>query len=291
MRPSIVSSGIRKLRVLCFHGFRTNGLIMETQLKKLDQSVLDLMEMTCLDAPYPALGKSDVEGIFPPPYYEWFQFKETENGPVFTNLKECIEIITEHMEKHGPYDGLVGFSQGAFLCGALAGMQQQGLALTSVPKLRFVIIISGGVLNGEHEWKSCYSDPIKCASVHLIGICYALEEFMVYEVCTTIYNGFSLWQCCKAGSRDFLKARNEDLLQKYENPVVIRHDARHTVPRLGVEAVLPMKKFLENVLVSIKEEEDYGYFANITEDHNDHKEHIADRSSEWAYDYETTVLA
>ncbi|KAH7388394.1 hypothetical protein KP509_16G073800 [Ceratopteris richardii] len=250
MRPSIVSSGIRKLRVLCFHGFRTNGLIMETQLKKLDQSVLDLMEMTCLDAPYPALGKSDVEGIFPPPYYEWFQFKE-----------ECIEIITEHMEKHGPYDGLVGFSQGAFLCGALAGMQQQGLALTSVPKLRFVIIISGGVLNGEHEWKSCYSDPIKCASVHLIG------------------------------SRDFLKARNEDLLQKYENPVVIRHDARHTVPRLGVEAVLPMKKFLENVLVSIKEEEDYGYFANITEDHNDHKEHIADRSSEWAYDYETTVLA
>jgi len=28
------------------------------------------------DGKYPAGGKSDIEGIFPPPYYEWFQFEK-----------------------------------------------------------------------------------------------------------------------------------------------------------------------------------------------------------------------
>lgn len=28
------------------------------------------------DGKFPAGGKSDIEGIFPPPYYEWFQFEK-----------------------------------------------------------------------------------------------------------------------------------------------------------------------------------------------------------------------
>ncbi|MCO5570644.1 hypothetical protein L7F22_024371 [Adiantum nelumboides] len=220
------SSHRQKLKVLCLHGFRTSGIIMETQLRKLDRTVLDLLDMTCLDAPYAANGKSDVEGIFQPPYFEWFQFKKTEAGTIFTHLRECIQFISDFMEKHGPFDGIVGFSQGAFLSAALAGMQQQGLALTSIPQLRFVIVISGGVLDGEHEWKDCYSEPIKCPSVHFIG------------------------------TRDFLLPRNEELLQKFDNPIVIRHEARHTVPRLDATAVLPMKKFLERMLNASKEEQD-----------------------------------
>jgi len=30
------------------------------------------------DGKFPAGGKSDIEGIFPPPYYEWFQFEKVE---------------------------------------------------------------------------------------------------------------------------------------------------------------------------------------------------------------------
>ena len=29
---------------------------------------------TFLDAPFPCRGRSDVEGIFSPPYYEWFTY-------------------------------------------------------------------------------------------------------------------------------------------------------------------------------------------------------------------------
>eukprot|EP00250_Pteridium_aquilinum_P017338 c23580_g1_i1 orf=139-732(+) len=174
----------RKLRVLCLHGFRTNASIMKTQLAKWDRSVIDLLDLVFLNAPYPAAGESDVEGFFPPPFYEWFRYEKTEIGAVnyktlkeciqagevtYRNLKECIQFISDFMETQGPFDGLLGFSQGSILAAALAGMQQQGLALTSSPALRFVIIISGGVLKGDHDFKGCYSEPIRCPSVHLIG--------------------------------------------------------------------------------------------------------------------------
>lgn len=216
----------QKMRVLCLHGFRTSAEIMETQLAKLDRSVLDLLDMVFLDGPYPAEGKSDVEGFFAPPYYEWFQFDRNEKDVNYRNLDECIQIISDFMETQGPFDGLVGFSQGAFLAAALAGMQQQGLALTSVPTLRFVMIISGGSLEGEHPWKGCYSKPIQCPSVHLIG------------------------------ENDFLKSRNEELLLKFQDPIVVRHGAKHTVPRLDATAVLPIKNFLEYVS-TVKEEKDH----------------------------------
>lgn len=66
----------RKPRFLCLHGFRTSGLILETQLGKWPESVRRNFDLVFLDGPFPAQGKSDVEGIFEPPYYEWFQFNK-----------------------------------------------------------------------------------------------------------------------------------------------------------------------------------------------------------------------
>jgi calmodulin len=94
------------------------------------------------DGIYPAGGKSDIEGIFPPPYFEWFQFNKvncSDGTPVgfsasqilrssfslatilnvhpmqefteYTNLDECISYLCDYMVKNGPFDGLLGFSQ------------------------------------------------------------------------------------------------------------------------------------------------------------------------------------
>ena len=56
---------------------------MKIQLHKWPQSVLDRLDLVFLDAPFPCQGKSDVEGIFDPPYYEWFQFNKV-SCPLFT---------------------------------------------------------------------------------------------------------------------------------------------------------------------------------------------------------------
>lgn len=67
---------VRKPRFLCLHGFRTSAEIMKIQLHKWPKSVIDRLDLVFLDAPFPCQGKSDVEGIFDPPYYEWFQFNK-----------------------------------------------------------------------------------------------------------------------------------------------------------------------------------------------------------------------
>lgn len=70
----------RKPRVLCLHGFRTSGQILKTQLNNnWPQSLLQNIDFFFPDAPFPANGKSGVEGVFDPPYYEWFQSNKVEN--------------------------------------------------------------------------------------------------------------------------------------------------------------------------------------------------------------------
>lgn len=233
-RPCRVDSrsSRKKLRVLCLHGFRTSAAILQKQLmKKWDSSLLELLDMTFLDAPFPCRGKSEVEGIFPPPYYEWFQYNIIFTE--YTGLEECIDYISSFMYEHGPFDGLLGFSQGAVLSAALAGLQQKSLALSRHPPLRFVLIISGAMFKQEKVKQDCYSDIIRCPSVHFIG------------------------------ANDWLKPKNEELRQVFESPTVVRHGAKHTMPKLDDEASAVLRTFLTGML---EESASSNYESSLRED-------------------------
>ncbi|PKI73555.1 hypothetical protein CRG98_006136 [Punica granatum] len=143
----------RKPRFLCLHGFRTSGEILRTQINKWPESVLQRVDLVFPDGPFPAEGKSDVEGIFDPPYYEWFQFNKEFTE--YTNFEECLEYIEDCIVKHGPIDGLLGFSQ--------------GMALKKVPKIKFIIIIGGAKFKGPSVADHAYSSPISCPSLHFLG--------------------------------------------------------------------------------------------------------------------------
>jgi len=213
-------AGRKKLRVLCLHGFRTSGSILEKQVGKWDRSVLERLDLCFLDAPFPAEGKSDVEDHFPPPYYEWFQFNREFTE--YRNMDECMAYIEEYMIEHGPFDGLLGFSQGAILSAGLAGLQSKGLALTKVPPLQFVIIVSGGKFKSNNISQAAYSSAIKCPSVHFLG------------------------------EKDFLKPFGEDLLGSFVDPVVIKHPRAHTVPRLDEEGLRTMSYFLDKLEENVR---------------------------------------
>ncbi|XP_073103700.1 uncharacterized protein [Elaeis guineensis] len=203
-------------RFLCLHGFRTSGEIMRTQVlgKWLDH-VTARLDLFFADAPFPAEGKSDVEGIFPPPYYEWFQFDSAFLN--YRNFDECLAYIEELMIKHGPFDGLMGFSQGAILSAALPGLQARGLALTRVPKVKYVVIIAGAKLQSPVVAEKAYASKIECPSLHFIG------------------------------EKDFLKTHGERLLASFVDPFVIRHPKGHTVPRLDDKSLATMLDFLQKI--------------------------------------------
>ncbi|AEE84896.1 dihydrofolate reductase [Arabidopsis thaliana] len=157
----------RKPRFLCLHGFRTSGEIMKIQLHKWPKSVIDRLDLVFLDAPFPCQGKSDVEGIFDPPYYEWFQFNKEFTE--YTNFEKCLEYLEDRMIKLGPFDGLIGFSQGAILSGGLPGLQAKGIAFQKVPKIKFVIIIGGAKLKSAKLAENAYSSSLETLSLHFLG--------------------------------------------------------------------------------------------------------------------------
>nr|GEW35277.1 hypothetical protein [Tanacetum cinerariifolium] len=95
---------------MCLHGYRTSGVILQKPiLEKWPQFLLDQLDLVFMDGPYPAQGKAAVEGIFEPPFYEWFQADEEYKE--FYNFEECLAKVEEFMLNHGPFDGVLGFSQ------------------------------------------------------------------------------------------------------------------------------------------------------------------------------------
>ncbi|XP_004490411.2 uncharacterized protein [Cicer arietinum] len=211
----------RKPRFLCLHGFRTSAEIMKTQMHKWPQSVLDKLDLVFLDAPFPCKGKSLVEGIFDPPYYEWFQFNEETTE--YYNFDECLQYIEDFMIKHGPFDGLLGFSQGSVLAAALPGLQEKGIALTKVPKVKFVIIIAGIKSRSPLLAEKAYFPPISCPSLHFLG------------------------------EKDFLKHFGKQLLEYFVEPVAIYHSKGHTVPRLDDKSLNTVMNFIEKIQKDISE--------------------------------------
>ncbi|GAA0171531.1 esterase [Lithospermum erythrorhizon] len=199
----------RKPRFLCLHGFRTSGDILKKQVfAKWPSSVVEQLDLVFVDAPFACQGKSDVEGIFDPPYYEWFQYNKEFTE--YTNFEECLTYIEDCMVKYGPFDGLLGFSQGAILSGALPGLQSKGLGLTKVDKINFVIIIGGAKFKNPSVAENAYSSKIQCPSVHFLG------------------------------ETDFLREHGIELLESYVDPVVIHHPKGHTIPRFGDDKSLEM---------------------------------------------------
>ncbi|XP_038716311.1 dihydrofolate reductase-like isoform X2 [Tripterygium wilfordii] len=193
---------VKKPRFLCLHGFRTSGEILKKQMiMKWPDSVLEKIDLVFPNGPFPAQGKSDVEGIFDPPYYEWFQFNKEFTE--YINFDECLAYIEDYMIKHGQFDGLLGFSQ--------------GLALTKVPKIKYLIIIGGAMFKSPIVAEQAYSAPIQCPSLHFLG------------------------------DQDFLKQYGKELLESCVDPVVIHHPKGHTIPRIDEKGLPMVMEFIERI--------------------------------------------
>ncbi|KAI8566385.1 hypothetical protein RHMOL_Rhmol02G0036600 [Rhododendron molle] len=221
---------LKKPKLLCLHGYRTSSEILQKQLQKWPESLLGRLDLDFIDAPFPALGKSDVEDLFDPPYYEWFQYNEEYTE--YYNFEETIAYIEDYMIKHGPFDGLLGFSQGGIIAASMPGMQSNGVALTTVPKIKYLIIISGGKFGGSTPSSNGYlghigspvlcadsfSSPVKCPSLHIIG------------------------------EKDtFMGLPGTELVESFVDPVVIKHRHGHTVIRPNPTDRATILSFIEKI--------------------------------------------
>ena len=131
LRASMSSSSVppRKLRVLALHSFRTSGEILKAQMEIAGwhkQDVLgDMCEFVCAPDGLPATGPipEDVAMFFPEPtyaYHEWWNATKVEGSMEYVGLEESLERVRAAWEDSGPFDGVMGFSQGATMTTLLA---------------------------------------------------------------------------------------------------------------------------------------------------------------------------
>lgn len=101
-------------RLLCFHGKGDTGATFERRIERLKT----LAEVTCVDAPHELGGG-----------FAWWHLPPGERSfttPAFEGWDATVAYVRRLWVERGPFDGILGFSQGAIL---LAGLAATGVLL------------------------------------------------------------------------------------------------------------------------------------------------------------------
>ncbi|KAG7668897.1 hypothetical protein Ndes2526B_g00612 [Nannochloris sp. 'desiccata'] len=210
----------RKLKILALHSFRTSAAIFKEQLRRsgLLQALDDLIELVFVDAPNPASGPvpDDVSPFFDPPYFEWWNAHRdpTTDAWSYENASVSLAFLNDILKLHGPFDGVMGFSQGAATATLLTGMQRSGKALTEHPPLQFLVCFAG-IRVRDPKLEKYYAALAPVPAVHIIG------------------------------DRDPVKRMTNHLIEAFNNPLVINHSRGHVIPALTGEDLAKLRKFLE----------------------------------------------
>ena len=190
-------------RILCLHGRGSNNDITRFQMvhtRLCEHADCDLLHSPLADYAY----SSDFHLLSALPFHAWWH--GTLDGKRLARVLRLrlvvLRLVLRYVERHGPYDGLYGFSQGAALVSLLSrpGMID-ALGGCAVRPWSFVILGCGVHLGDEAAASLCPIAPIALPSLHLIG----------------------RWDLlCRTGS--------ERLAEQYTAPTVYTHDWGHSLP-------------------------------------------------------------
>ncbi|GJW63730.1 putative serine hydrolase FSH, alpha/beta hydrolase [Tanacetum coccineum] len=181
----LTNIALKKPRFLCLHGHGSNAAELEEELTVWPKSVTEKMDFVFINGPFPIGDETDVIQRF-----EWFNLDKgsfelnVKVNTEYDNFEEGISYIEDRMIELGPFDGVLGFSEGAVITGSLPGMQEQGVSLKKVGKIEHVVIISGAKLGGKlfplpKLAEAAYSSPINIPSLHIFGKNHFYEEIFL----------------------------------------------------------------------------------------------------------------
>ncbi|XP_017877873.2 esterase AGAP003155 [Ceratina calcarata] len=172
-RIAVMDISLNKLRILALHGYAQSDTIFKTKLGSLRKGFKKEIDFVFLKAPHKVSMKSNF-GIDEPEaegaYGWWFNtedhiFKATVPSDLAVGFEASVALVEKTFQESGPFDGILGFSQGAAFATILCFMQQRDLLSI---KFDFAIIISGfKSLCKPHA--TYYNDKISIPSLHIYG--------------------------------------------------------------------------------------------------------------------------
>lgn len=142
----------RKLRILMLHGYTQSGPLFHTKTKALEKSLAKAfppfpspghlpshpggIELHYPTAPlklsYADIPGFDVDGAASsqqddaPEAYGWWRRKGDDEPYTYEGMEMGLGRIAETIEREGPFDGAIGFSQGGAAAGMVAALLEEG---------------------------------------------------------------------------------------------------------------------------------------------------------------------
>ncbi|GMT14302.1 hypothetical protein PFISCL1PPCAC_5599, partial [Pristionchus fissidentatus] len=222
----------RRLQILCLHGYRQNDVFFREKTGSLRKMIKKYADLHYACAPHrPNVESSeergDVRGW-------WFtkpdaQFSSRDVTDLATGFEDSIKYLVELIKVKGPFDGYLGFSQGACMLHLLLAKAEKGEI--DIPKPQFVIFGSGFLsLSSKHEEYTklrLTSTP----SLHIFG---TGDEVVLYPVSERLMDQF----------------RPSDSSSTV-TPSEIRHDGGHFIPPMS-RYKQPLIAFLEQQLAVVE---------------------------------------
>jgi len=185
------SEHLKKLRILCLHGFRQNASNFKGRTSAFAKKLKHIAELVFIDAPHelsfvyqpkpdPCNDKPSPPSLTARMKFAWLVSPSTSchteqewkiaDGPFgplqykqqAEGLEESYTYLENTIAQNGNFDGILGFSQGAAMAALLCRRQQQ---TSGSPNFRFGIFCSGYPAPvGYFD-----SEPIRLPSLHCFG--------------------------------------------------------------------------------------------------------------------------
>ncbi|XP_028322895.1 esterase OVCA2 [Gouania willdenowi] len=207
------------LRVLCIHGYRQNGASFRDKTGALRKLLRKQVELVYLSAPLcvprnshqEVIAKETDEAAAPGPTGDedhrgwWFSdiqarsFSAQQQCDQSLGLDESLATVREAVQSQGPFDGVLGFSQGAALVAMLCSLQEQKLERDF--SFRFAILVAG-FRSACNEHQVFYKSLLQMPSLHVFG----LEDRVIPD------------------------SMSRELLPLFQDPQVLIHPGGHFVP-------------------------------------------------------------
>ena len=139
-------------RVLALHGYSQSSSVFYKKTgalrRKLRKKGIDIVYT---QAPF-ELDASQLHGTPPEgeSLYGWWTFDETN----YYGVEESIEFVSKVIETEGPFEGIIGFSQGACLLSLICA-KHSVLSLAGFDSLKYVVLVSAFIPKCSNIQNSC----------------------------------------------------------------------------------------------------------------------------------------
>ncbi|XP_064251191.1 esterase OVCA2 [Passer domesticus] len=198
----------RPLRLLALHGYRQSARRLRQRTGALRKALRGRAELVPIDAPHrlPAGAEDDPDGDDPPRGW-WFSgpgtFEAGEAAAAPAGLEESLSAVAAALREQGPFDGLLGFSQGAALAAMVCALRARGDPRFPVA---FAVLVAAFASRAPAHGHF-YREPIALPTLHVVGDTDGV----------------------------IAAALSRELAQCFVEPVVLTHPGGHFIPAAAAQ--------------------------------------------------------